>query len=100
MLFSFCNSSIIRIGFLPSSITLFILSFILVKTLFNIDEIDKQAIAILENAPLMTEKEMRIAINKLKIMAKRKRINGRKNMNNILDDWAYKAYITTMNSSH
>jgi hypothetical protein len=71
-----------------------------VKTLFNIDEIDKQAIAILENAPLMTEKEMRIAINKLKIMAKRKRINGRKNMNNILDDWAYKAYITTMNSSH
>jgi hypothetical protein len=64
-----------------------------VKTLFNIDEIDKQAIAILENAPLMTEKEMKIAINKLKLMAKRKRVNGRKNMNDILDDWAYKAYI-------
>ncbi|UXM84207.1 hypothetical protein [Methanococcus aeolicus] len=68
------------------------------KTLFNIDEIDKQAIAILANAPLMTEKEMKIATNRLKIMAKKKKIRGRRNIGDILDDWAYKAYTTTMES--
>ncbi|ABR55886.1 hypothetical protein [Methanococcus aeolicus] len=77
------------------------------------DEIDAIAINMLINAPLMSEKEMKYATNRLKIMAKKKILNKRakrflnnKNrlggfhltneINNILDYWADEAYIISM----
>ncbi|UXM85582.1 hypothetical protein [Methanococcus aeolicus] len=50
-----------------------------------IDELDKQAIDILKNAPLMSEKEMRMA---------QKKIGSKRKTGDILDYWANKAYAT------
>ncbi|WP_292460830.1 hypothetical protein [Methanothermococcus sp.] len=68
---------------------------------FNIedmDEIDKMAINILINAPLMSEHEMKCTINMLRKIARKKRNNGRKKVNDILDYWANKAYAVSMKS--
>ncbi|WP_421077016.1 hypothetical protein Mjas_04505 [Methanothermococcus sp. Ax23] len=64
----------------------------------EIDEIDKLAINILINAPLMSEHEMKYAINRLKRIAKKKKNNERKKVNDILDYWANKAYAISMKS--
>ncbi|AEH06861.1 hypothetical protein [Methanothermococcus okinawensis] len=63
----------------------------------EMDETDKMAIDILINAPLMSEHEMKYAVNKLKIIAKKKKNNKRK-INDILDYWANKAYTISMKS--
>jgi len=64
----------------------------------NMDEIDRQAVNILINAPLMSESEMKYAIIQLKRIAKRKRTRERKRITDILDYWADKAYLMSMKS--
>ncbi len=64
----------------------------------NMDEIDRQAVNILINAPLMSESEMRYAIAQLKRIAKRKRTRERRRIMDILDYWANEAYIISMKS--
>ncbi|MBW9220780.1 hypothetical protein KKP91_01005 [Methanothermococcus sp. SCGC AD-155-M21] len=61
-----------------------------------LDEIDMVAIAILLSAPLMSEYEMKNTLCKLKRIAKKKSMANYKNINEILDYWADKAYQITM----
>ena len=62
----------------------------------TIDEIDMVAISILLSAPLMSEYEMKNTFCKLKRIAKKKSMANYKNINEILDYWADKAYQITM----
>ena len=61
----------------------------------DIDEIDILAIGLLLTAPMMSDYEMRCILCKLKKIARKKKI-GNKSINEILDDWASKAYQLTM----
>ncbi|HIP16446.1 MAG TPA: hypothetical protein EYG87_02285 [Methanothermococcus okinawensis] len=60
------------------------------------EEIDILAIGLLLTAPMMSEYEMKCIICKLKKIARKKKMMNYKSINEILDDWANKAYQLTM----
>ena len=62
----------------------------------DIEEIDILAIGLLLTAPMMSEYEMKCIICKLKKIARKKKMANYKSVNEILDDWASKAYQLTM----
>lgn len=62
----------------------------------DIEEIDILAIGLLLTAPMMSEYEMKCIICKLKKIARKKKMANYKSVNEILDDWASKAYHLTM----
>ena len=62
----------------------------------DIEEIDILAIGLLLTAPMMSEYEMRCILWKLKKIARKKKMRNYKSVNEILDDWASKAYQLTM----
>jgi len=62
----------------------------------GIEEIDILAIGLLLTAPMMSDYEMRCILGKLKKIAKKKKVASYKSINEILDEWANKAYHLTM----
>ena len=62
----------------------------------DIEEIDILAIGLLLTAPMMSNYEMRCILCKLKKIARKKRTTNYKSIDEILDDWASKAYQLTM----
>ncbi|AXI25939.1 hypothetical protein CFE53_06385 [Methanofervidicoccus sp. A16] len=60
------------------------------------EEIDILAIGLLLTAPMMSEYEMRCIVCKLKKIARKKKMANYKSVNEILDDWASRAYQLTM----
>jgi len=62
----------------------------------DIEEVDILAIGLLLTAPMMSEYEMRCIVCKLKKIARKKKMANYKSVNEILDDWASKAYHLTM----
>ena len=61
----------------------------------DVEEIDILAIGLLLTAPMMSDYEMRCIVCTLKKIARKKKM-GNKSINEILDDWATKAYYLTM----
>ncbi|GBF35872.1 hypothetical protein [Methanofervidicoccus abyssi] len=66
------------------------------SSILDIEEIDILAIGLLLTAPMMSEYEMKCIICKLKKIARKKKMMNYKSINEILDDWANKAYQLTM----
>ncbi len=62
------------------------------------DDIDKRAIELLVNAPLLDDKELKNVIRILKKLARAKKRNSniKKSINDILDYWAKMAYEVTI----
>ncbi|HID47384.1 MAG TPA: hypothetical protein EYH15_03670 [Methanothermococcus okinawensis] len=60
------------------------------------EEIDVLAVGLLLTAPMMSDYEMRCILSKLKKIAKKKKMTKYKNINEILDEWANRAYQLSM----